>query len=304
MLTREKITISTQVQKGRWSKEEDAILTASVKTYLNKNPKSQQESMSWSKIAQMIPNRTGIQCQARWTEALDPSVRKGRWKKDEDEKLQAAVKKFGCCWIRVAESIPGRTQRQSRTRWKQIQSKVHKVKTCKEKKKKQKKLKGHDDVGHKSSFSQKQAIETLSAAPIRLAVPYQTPYIIITQNAINSITIPHYISSPLASPTSTLLSFKEDDDHFCNSPVSSSSCGDTIQQKTPTSLTAIDATRILDDLDLSYSSFIHNNDTIPPTFSNNIMKQHDFRSAYRDASSCHQIPTSSEGFFAINQSRT
>ncbi|KAI7889908.1 Homeodomain-like protein, partial [Mucor mucedo] len=112
--------LNTHVQKGRWSKEEDDILTASVDKYLSKKS-SQQDTLSWSKIAQKIPNRTGIQCQARWTEALDPSVRKGRWKKDEDDKLQSAVKKFGCCWIRVAESIPGRTQRQSRTRWNQIQ---------------------------------------------------------------------------------------------------------------------------------------------------------------------------------------
>jgi hypothetical protein len=79
-------------------------------------------SLPWNRIAENIPHRTGIQCQARWTEALDPAVRKGRWHPDEDEQLKVAIEKFGCCWIRVASMIPTRTQRQCRTRWNQIHS--------------------------------------------------------------------------------------------------------------------------------------------------------------------------------------
>jgi hypothetical protein len=85
-----------------------------------------RSSLPWNNIAQYIPHRTGIQCQARWTEALDPTVRKGRWHVEEDLQLQEAIKQCGCCWIRVANMIPTRTQRQCRTRWNQIQSRQSK----------------------------------------------------------------------------------------------------------------------------------------------------------------------------------
>lgn len=79
-------------------------------------------ALPWNRISENIPYRTGIQCQARWTEALDPAVRKGRWHPEEDTLLGAAIERYGCCWIRVASMIPTRTQRQCRTRWNQIHS--------------------------------------------------------------------------------------------------------------------------------------------------------------------------------------
>jgi hypothetical protein len=85
-----------------------------------------RSSLPWNNVAQHIPHRTGIQCQARWTEALDPTVRKGRWHDEEDLQLQEAVKQCGCCWTRVANMIPTRTQRQCRTRWNQMQSRQSK----------------------------------------------------------------------------------------------------------------------------------------------------------------------------------
>lgn len=83
---------------------------------------TKDNNLPWNRIAENIPYRTGIQCQARWTEALDPAVRKGRWHQDEDKLLATAITKYGCCWIRVASMIPTRTQRQCRTRWNQIHS--------------------------------------------------------------------------------------------------------------------------------------------------------------------------------------
>ncbi|ORX54131.1 hypothetical protein DM01DRAFT_1407628 [Hesseltinella vesiculosa] len=113
--------LNPNVHKGRWAPEEDEILTEAVQKYSHKSV------LPWNRIAQQIPNRTGIQCQARWTEALDPTVRKGRWKKEEDDMLRAGVARFGCCWIRVSSMIHGRTQRQCRTRWNQIKSKQEKL---------------------------------------------------------------------------------------------------------------------------------------------------------------------------------
>lgn len=110
---------SPNVHKGKWSKHEDHALTEAVHYY---QTITSSMTLPWNRIAENIPHRTGIQCQARWTEALDPAVRKGRWHPEEDKQLDIAIAKYGCCWIRVASMIPTRTQRQCRTRWNQIHS--------------------------------------------------------------------------------------------------------------------------------------------------------------------------------------
>ncbi|KAI9474196.1 MAG: Homeodomain-like protein [Benjaminiella poitrasii] len=116
--------LNPNIHKGRWTETEDAVLRYSVLEYANRtDPQGRSQPIPWNKIAERIPNRTGIQCQARWTEALDPYVRKGKWGAEEDTLLIMGVKEFGRCWIRIAETIPGRTQRQCRTRWMQLKYK-------------------------------------------------------------------------------------------------------------------------------------------------------------------------------------
>lgn len=106
------------------------------------------QPIPWNKIAERIPNRTGIQCQARWTEALDPYVRKGKWGVEEDALLRMGVSDFGRCWIRIAETIPGRTQRQCRTRWMQI-----KYKEDRQQRSEQKRKDAADDTSSQSYIS-------------------------------------------------------------------------------------------------------------------------------------------------------
>ncbi|KAF9946870.1 Myblike DNAbinding domain-containing protein [Mortierella alpina] len=79
----------------------------------------------WNKITrQSIPGRTGVQAQARWSEALDPQVKKGKWSPEEDALLLKGVQESHKCWIWIADGIPGRTQRQCRTRWVQISTRA------------------------------------------------------------------------------------------------------------------------------------------------------------------------------------
>ncbi|KAI8333280.1 Homeodomain-like protein [Choanephora cucurbitarum] len=111
--------LNPNIHKGRWVEHEDQALIKAVHYYQSIHPEGH---LPWNKIAEHIPHRTGIQCQARWSEALNPKVRKGRWHADEDTLLREAIAKYGCCWIRVASMIPTRTQRQCRTRYNQIRS--------------------------------------------------------------------------------------------------------------------------------------------------------------------------------------
>ncbi|KAF9145727.1 hypothetical protein BG015_011807 [Linnemannia schmuckeri] len=79
------------------------------------------QNCPWSQIAALtVPGRTGVQAQARWSEALDPQVKKGPWSEEEDALLLEGVERSDKCWIWIADSIEGRTQRQCRTRWVQL----------------------------------------------------------------------------------------------------------------------------------------------------------------------------------------
>jgi len=120
--------LNPTIHKGRWTPEEDAALKEAVSEYIDLlDSDGHPQPIPWNKIASRIPHRTGIQCQARWSEALDPSVRKGKWSPEEDDVLKEGVRRYGRCWIRIAELIEGRTQRQCRTRWVQIKNKQAKI---------------------------------------------------------------------------------------------------------------------------------------------------------------------------------
>ncbi|CAB5355065.1 unnamed protein product [Rhizophagus irregularis] len=66
----------------KWTKEEDEILARAVDLYGEKN---------WQQIAGCLENRSGQQCLHRWTKTMNPAIRRGRWKSEEDEALKNAV---------------------------------------------------------------------------------------------------------------------------------------------------------------------------------------------------------------------
>ncbi|CAG8796152.1 24675_t:CDS:2, partial [Gigaspora margarita] len=98
--------LNPSVLKGRWTSAEDAALTETVSRYLNAvDSQGNPQPIPWNKVSKQIPQRTGAQCQARWTEALDPRIKKGKWSPSEDTILKEGVKIYGRCWIRIAEMI-------------------------------------------------------------------------------------------------------------------------------------------------------------------------------------------------------
>ncbi|CAJ0849579.1 10016_t:CDS:2 [Entrophospora sp. SA101] len=106
--------LNPSILKGRWTTQEDNALRDAVNQYMMNSIDSQgnPQPIPWNKVSKCIPARTGAQCQARWTEALDPRIKKGKWSPEEDEILKEGVRLYGRCWIRIAEMITGRTQRQ------------------------------------------------------------------------------------------------------------------------------------------------------------------------------------------------
>ncbi|CAG8463123.1 5203_t:CDS:2 [Diversispora eburnea] len=194
--------LNPTIHKGRWTPEEDASLRDAVSEFVDLlDSEGHPQPIPWNKIAVRIPHRTGIQCQARWSEALDPSVRKGKWSPDEDEILKGGVRRFGRCWIRIAELIDGRTQRQCRTRWVQIKNKQEKIekgaiattKACSS----NSSSTDDDDSNDDKIFS----TSTISSVSRINTIPSTLPRRQITSIITNE--------SPILSPTDTLVTSPE-----------------------------------------------------------------------------------------------
>jgi hypothetical protein len=101
-------TLDPSNGKGKWKPEEDAKLTEAVKKH----------GSNWVAVAAMVSGRTNEQCRHRWTQTLDPSIGKGKWKPKDDTKLTGSSEKYGNNWVAVAAMVfGGRTNQQCRERW-------------------------------------------------------------------------------------------------------------------------------------------------------------------------------------------
>ncbi|CAH2005299.1 unnamed protein product [Acanthoscelides obtectus] len=97
-----------QINKGRWSKEEDARLKQLVETLGER----------WDLISNQFPDRSDVQCQQRWTKVVNPELVKGPWTKEEDEKVIELVARYGAKkWTLIARHLKGRIGKQCRERW-------------------------------------------------------------------------------------------------------------------------------------------------------------------------------------------
>ncbi|TGZ85081.1 hypothetical protein EX30DRAFT_361000 [Ascodesmis nigricans] len=98
------------VKGGVWTNVEDEILKASVSKYgLNQ----------WQRVSSLLARKSAKQCKARWSEWLDPSIRKVEWSRDEDEKLLHLAKLMPTQWRTIAP-IVGRTATQCLDRYNQL----------------------------------------------------------------------------------------------------------------------------------------------------------------------------------------
>jgi pre-mRNA-splicing factor CDC5/CEF1 len=98
------------VKGGVWTNIEDEILKASVSKYgLNQ----------WARVSSLLARKTPKQCKARWSEWLDPGIRKIEWSKEEDEKLLHLAKLMPTQWRTLAPLV-GRTATQCLERYQKL----------------------------------------------------------------------------------------------------------------------------------------------------------------------------------------
>jgi hypothetical protein len=99
----------SRAARVNWTTGEDNQLTQLHEELGNK----------WAAIArQMNTGKTGNQCQIRWMEHLDLTIKKGSWTKAEDKILKDGVE-AGFSWTDIARQMnTGRTDRQCRVHYK------------------------------------------------------------------------------------------------------------------------------------------------------------------------------------------
>ena len=101
----------------KWSKEEDRRLEEGVELYKLPN---------WKMIAKHVRTRSNKVCAQRWRHNLRPEVKlvkKGKWTKEEDDKLWQILYKYTCrnerTWDKASEGMGfTRNSIQCRERWK------------------------------------------------------------------------------------------------------------------------------------------------------------------------------------------
>lgn len=98
------------VKGGVWTNIEDEVLKAAISKYgLNQ----------WARVSSLLARKTPKQCKARWSEWLDPGIRKIEWSKEEDEKLLHLAKLMPTQWRTIAP-IVGRTATQCLERYQKL----------------------------------------------------------------------------------------------------------------------------------------------------------------------------------------
>ncbi|CAM9947838.1 unnamed protein product, partial [Discosporangium mesarthrocarpum] len=100
--------VSKKAAKARWTTAEDSKLKEAVEAHGNSN---------WSKVAEMVPGKTDMQCFHRWTKMFNGG-NKGPWSADDDRRVAELVAEIGAKkWSQIAAQLPGRTGKQCRERW-------------------------------------------------------------------------------------------------------------------------------------------------------------------------------------------
>ena len=102
----------TPRKRAKFTQNEDAKLIELVSKYGEDN---------WTKIAELMKNRTPRQCRERWRYYLNPRILSQPWNMNDDYLLIQKVNQLGKKWTKIAIFFPGRTDISIKNRWLTLQ---------------------------------------------------------------------------------------------------------------------------------------------------------------------------------------
>jgi hypothetical protein len=106
--TRWRQCLNPKLTKGRFTKEEDAVIVEWV---------TEHGGSDWVGLRDILPHRTTKQCRERWMNRLDPQVLRSPWTPQEDQMIAHLHSLWGPKWSKIAEMLPGRTADGVKNRW-------------------------------------------------------------------------------------------------------------------------------------------------------------------------------------------
>lgn len=104
------------MKKGHWTSAEDAIIIEQMSKVRDEivsffviSTYHHEKDASWLEVVDALGGRrTTKQCRERWSNHLDPTLKKTKWTEEEDAQLVEAQNRLGNTWTRIAQEMPGR----------------------------------------------------------------------------------------------------------------------------------------------------------------------------------------------------
>ena len=105
------------MKRRKWKAEEDDILRSYV-----------GDKISWVRVADSIPGRTGKQCRDRYKRAIQPDIRLEPFTRAEQCFVLAMQEIVGNKWVQIAKAMDRRSECQVKNTWYGISKKRGRLK--------------------------------------------------------------------------------------------------------------------------------------------------------------------------------